>query len=180
MSAPSWTRTSDSLLKRQLLCQLSYRGSGDHGTTPSAELRKLPANFAGKYTATADGCWTWTAATQTHGYGSFCVGQGRTALAHRLAWETWHGPIPDGLTVDHLCRNVCCVHPCHMELVTTAVNTEHGVTHYLATTPTYPCGHPRLPENTYTPLQAESRWLRRCARRAVLPIGAGRVVSSAI
>jgi hypothetical protein len=68
-------------------------------------------------------CWPWTGATQTRGYGSFGTGDGRTALAHRVAYELWVGPIPADLTIDHLCFNKRCMNVAHMEVVTRAENS---------------------------------------------------------
>lgn len=70
-------------------------------------------------------CWTWTGATTSKGYG--CLSDGhRTVLAHRLAWESVNGPIPDGLTVNHRCMNKRCVNPEHLELLTPGDNLRHG------------------------------------------------------
>lgn len=66
------------------------------------------------------GCWIWTAA-RVKGYGSFDRG-----LAHRFAWEDRHGPIPPGLTVDHLCGVQACVNPDHLDLVPASVNTQRA------------------------------------------------------
>jgi hypothetical protein len=68
------------------------------------------------------GCWLWTGALHT-GYGRFGVKQGMVRQAHRVAWEITRGPIPEGLQVDHLCRNTACVNPDHLEPVTPLVNT---------------------------------------------------------
>jgi len=68
-----------------------------------------------------DGCWEWTGATIPNGYGSFGV-NGSQVGAHRLAYELTVGPIPEGLTIDHLCRVKTCVNPSHMETVTRAEN----------------------------------------------------------
>lgn len=127
----------------------------------------LPANFAGKFEQTESGCWVWVKAIQTRGYGSVCIGQGKTALAHRAAWESWFGPVPDGLTIDHLCRNKRCIHPCHMEPVTGAVNSRRATAYYLAGNAMYPCGHPRTPENTKVRTR-KNGWINRCCKACFL------------
>jgi HNH endonuclease len=48
------------------------------------------------------------------------LGDGR--LAHRVAWESHHGPIPDGMVVMHLCDNPPCCEPTHLKLGTRAEN----------------------------------------------------------
>ena len=83
----------------------------------------LPVNFWSK-TAPAD-CTIWTGAVNSKGYGCFSVG-GQSQLAHRLAWEDAHGPIPEGMTVDHLCRVRNCVKVAHLELVTVAENSKRA------------------------------------------------------
>jgi hypothetical protein len=71
-----------------------------------------------------DTCWLWTAAT-TNGYGTFGVGYPRTMLAHRWSYQHHFGPIPDGMQVDHLCREPLCVRPDHLRLATNKQNLEH-------------------------------------------------------
>lgn len=72
------------------------------------------------------GCWLWTGALNSSGYGHFKVG-GRTVVAHRWAYEQEVGPIPDGLTIDHLCRVRACVKVEHLEVVTNQLNTLRGI-----------------------------------------------------
>lgn len=66
-------------------------------------------------------CWEWTGWIDADGYGG--TGKGR---AHRAAWEMLVGPIPDGMVLDHLCRNSPCVNPDHLEVVTVRENTMRG------------------------------------------------------
>lgn len=73
-----------------------------------------------------DTCWNWTGASIRGGYGML-LWRERRRLAHRISYEIAHGdPVPDGLTVDHLCRNPRCVNPDHLEVVTNRENVLRG------------------------------------------------------
>lgn len=71
-------------------------------------------------------CWTWFGALGSHGYGVFSLGKFNLQNAHRVAWRALRGPLPEGLSIDHLCRNRRCVNPSHMELVTNVENVMRG------------------------------------------------------
>lgn len=84
--------------------------------------------FTAKVAPRADGCWIWTAAVdKTTGYGKFHA-DGHTVNAHRFAYETFVGPVPAGLDLDHLCRVRSCVKPAHLEPVTRRENLMRGDT----------------------------------------------------
>ena len=71
-------------------------------------------------------CWLWTKAKQKKlGYG-ILTRNGKHWLAHRYMWTIMRGPIPAGLTIDHLCRVRHCVNPQHLEVVTMRENNRRG------------------------------------------------------
>lgn len=119
-------------------------------------------------------CWIWTASTAGPGqYGYFHVRGGRAdrvrTYAHRWAYEQLVGPIPDGMELDHTCRNSRCVNPAHLEPVDHAEN--HRRRRGYRTGPynvgdTCRHGHPRTPENTRINVQG-ARVCRLCARESV-------------
>lgn len=76
-----------------------------------------------------DDCWEWTGAKDPKGYGKVTRGRSGegTMLSHRAVYEFLVGKIPEGLVLDHLCRNPSCVKPTHLEPVTQRENTVRGV-----------------------------------------------------
>ncbi len=73
-----------------------------------------------------DLCWRWTAhLDRKTGYGRLLVDGGMVG-AHRIAYQLLVGPIPEGLDLDHLCRNKACVNPDHLEPVTQQENIRRG------------------------------------------------------
>ncbi len=73
-------------------------------------------------------CWNWTGPRYKHGYGRFSI-QRRYYLAHRISYQ-FHGVIPAGLTLDHLCRNTACQNPAHLEPVTRGENARRTSAKY--------------------------------------------------
>lgn len=71
-----------------------------------------------------DGCWEWVGSKNGGNYGKLGV-SGTTIYAHRISYELHKGPIPDGMHVDHICRNRSCVNPDHLRTVTNKQNHEN-------------------------------------------------------
>lgn len=95
----------------------------------AASRRSLLERFEEKVDRTSkEEHWFWTGSKMVNGYGKIGVGgkYGGWKLAHRIAWELYRGPIPEGLTIDHLCRIRHCVNPQHLEPVTNAENLRRG------------------------------------------------------
>lgn len=80
-----------------------------------------------------EGCWLWTASVNAGGYGRIGMPIGDKnkdpwRVAHRVLWEYFNGPVPNGLELDHLCRNRRCVKPSHLEAITRQENALRGDT----------------------------------------------------
>lgn len=98
-----------------------------------------------------DGCWNWKSTTNDNGYGIFTHHEMGRVLAHRLALHVAGKPVPEHLTVDHLCRNRKCVNPSHLEMVPVAVNVLRGESQGGINARKTHCkhGHKFTPGNTY-------------------------------
>lgn len=95
----------------------------------------------------AGDCFVWQRTKTSDGYGSVCI-DGRSVVAHRVAYELSKGPVACWLTIDHLCRNRPCINPAHHEPVTQAENTRRGMapTAIAHRTGLCPRGHTLVPE----------------------------------
>jgi hypothetical protein len=111
-----------------------------------------------------DECWPWKLSTGSHGYGQIGwqtdTGIEAGTTAHRVMWIAVNGPIPEGLTVDHRCRNRPCGNPRHLRLRTNVDNARDNgqgdKTHC-------PAGHAYSYDNTYQG-PTGGRRCRQCAR----------------
>lgn len=86
--------------------------------------RDVYERFMEKVKVSATGCWQWTSTIKRDGYPGFWLDGAQ--LAHRVSYELHVGPIPTGLTIDHLCENRSCVNPEHLQVVTRAENTSRA------------------------------------------------------
>lgn len=127
-------------------------------------LRPAIDRFADKIALTDSGCIEWIGGLQGEGYGQFFAGRtgpeqtGKIA-AHRWSYEHHRGAIPQGLQIDHLCRNRRCVNPDHLEPVTAQENIARSEGNGKKTH--CPVGHPYDDSNTYVP-PAGGRICRAC------------------
>lgn len=84
--------------------------------------------FLSKVKPATSGCWEWQGGKNEHGYGMFFLSpKARTQKAHRIAWEFFRGPIPDGGCVLHSCDNPPCVNPDHLWIGTKKQNSKDMV-----------------------------------------------------
>lgn len=101
---------------------------------------------------TETGCWEWIANRNPGGYGIMHVGSRSTGrgmrFAHRVVYEMFVEPIPEGLEIDHLCRNRACCNPAHLEPVTNRENQRRAPNSPMNRTHC-PSGHPYDEANTY-------------------------------
>lgn len=71
-------------------------------------------------------CWIWGGGRRSRkpgvDYGGIRV-DGVETTAHRLAYEVWVGPIPDGHLIRHKCDNPPCMNPAHLSTGTVRDNS---------------------------------------------------------
>lgn len=124
----------------------------------------LEESLVEKIDFTRGECWEWTGGRQHDGYGWVWTGA-RPGYAHRVVYEWLVGPVPEGLELDHLCRNRTCVNPDHLEPVTRRENIlrGEGITAQQARQTHCKRGHPLSGDNLYR--HGGHRKCRACQRR---------------
>lgn len=109
-------------------------------------------------------CWEWLGSKTPNGYAQFHVrlrdGRWSSTVGHRIAYEWEHGLIPDGVVLDHLCRNRGCVNPAHLEAVDDRTNILRGTGFAArhARKTHCPAGHPYSEKHSYI----DKRGMRHC------------------
>jgi len=108
------------------LCRMHYsrlRRESD-GTLPRITTHGMPLEERVlSFFTKGDGCWTWRTLNSS-GYGAIKV-NGKMRAAHIVMYELEFGPIPDGLHIDHICRQRSCARPDHLRLATNKQNHEN-------------------------------------------------------
>jgi hypothetical protein len=123
----------------------------------------------------ASGCWKWIGTLLPNGYAQIAIGGRRKEYIHRLVYTLTYGPIPEGLQLDHLCRNRACCRPDHLQAVSCRENLLRGETMAAKNAIKTACvnGHPYGDTNLYLePYRARSgevRYGRRCRTCRGLP-----------
>lgn len=131
-------------------------------------LKYLAPYITNKFRIVESGCWEWTASKTNTGYGvvhTSLKNKSIRGLAHRVSYTAFKGDIPEGKSLDHLCRNTICINPSHLEPVTHREN--------IMRSPTSACslnakkthckkGHEYTKENTYHRQRAGRRPERDC------------------
>ncbi len=130
-------------------------------------IRGLPARITDRVRPADSGCWEWEGAHTTAGYAETFLDR-KVRYAHRVLYEAARGPIPAGLTIDHLCRNPGCVNPAHLEAVTMRENLMRGTgpAAHAARATACPQGHPYDEANTIREGRHQTRRCRACKREA--------------
>jgi hypothetical protein len=140
-----------------------------------------PERIRVKIHVDSNGCWIFTGAKNEQGYGFIQLGRGiGTDRTHRVMYEAEVGPIPEGLTLDHLCAVPSCCNPAHLEPVTRSENTRRQWADGRADPGRFcrekthcPQGHPYDEANTHINKRG-SRVCRACHRERARRVAAAK------
>lgn len=160
-------------------CQMHYARWRRHGdplvVDESRQPKPLRERLLGRINIDPNtGCWIWRGFRKPDGYAR--VGRnGKLVYVHVASYEEFVGPVPEGLELDHLCRNPSCLNPDHLEPVTHAENIRRGQAGENMRQKTHcPKGHPYSGDNLYIGGDGKRR-CRACMsatkkrRRSVVP-----------
>ena len=147
---------------------------------PKRSEMTLMERFESAVIVLPNGCWEWQLSCNGNGYAQFSLSATSTATAATWIFEQFFGPIPSGMTKDHLCHTndlacpggkTCphrrCVNPAHLEVVTRGENARRSrkIQAQLAITHC-PQGHEYTPENTW--IYNRMRSCKKCAQERAL------------
>ena len=154
---PSW----EMMGLRGGCCSKQCRRAIRKALKPKKQTRE--DRFWGKVVKT-ESCWLWTGNKTPLGYGQLGRNHTGSNYVHRLSYEMTFGDIPEGLVIDHLCRNRNCVNPDHLEVVTQRENILRGdgVAAKNAKKTHCPNGHALSGDNLYTYNNGRHRRCRVC------------------
>lgn len=128
---------------------------------------RIPPHVRQRLMEVDSGCWEWTGRLDTFGYGQVDWPNSKKAQsAHRAIYKHLIGEIPEGMELDHLCRNRRCANPAHLEPVTHRENCRRGLKGILRTH--CKLGHELTPENTYVQPKTGQRHCRKCKRATLI------------
>ena len=154
-------------IARRGYCKPCYYRLKKHGViTNLPVVPPLRDRFMEAVKKMPSGCWEWQASKNNFGYGNLTLPSRQHVYAHRFSYEKFVGPIPDGMDLDHLCRNPPCVNPAHLEPVTHRENMYRSDSADIAAFLSGKCrqGHEMTPDNTYKYPNRPGRECRKCMR----------------